>query len=420
MNENGDSVIRRVDWQQVCPAILLPRAFRFALGVRVLIFALVGVLLTLLLSGYFVSKTARQMKELKGTVKTVSPIIQPDSSFFVLNSPYYWAETCGHIFLPAYYSGFTLGAIPNQGTPDHWSIQGQHVASSNDPKRSKLTKQIVVPSDIPHCWTQFTAAGYKVFFPPNGSFSSPAFWNQLIWFLLLLVIWGTIGGAITRMIALQFAADRRESLPQLFNFVRKKFLSYLGAIVLPMFGIFFALLPVWILHWLFGMFVVDGALYGTITGWILFVLAFPFALIAVLITLGLAFGWPLMFAAVSAEGSDAFDAVSRAFSYVYQRPVQFVFYHLCNWVIYIFAVGLAYFVFCETVRQTGIAPNNLLLIFDAFIFAYFWSSSTVIYFLLRRSCDATPLDEVYIPNVKKQTLPPIAVHENGTAEIQEK
>jgi hypothetical protein len=190
-----------------------------------------------------------------------------------------------------------------------------------------------------------------------------------------------------------------------------------------MLGIFCALIPVWIfqwLLWLFGIFLAHNTLYGAIINWIFFALAFPFALIAVLITIGFALGWPLMFAAVSTEGSDAFDAVSRAFSYVYQRPLQFVFYHFCNLVVYTLAVGLAYFVFCETVRQTGLVATNynlLLFGFDAFAFAYFWSSSTVIYFLLRRSCDATPLDEVYLPNVKKKTLPPIIVHENGTTTV---
>ncbi|MDR1493362.1 MAG: hypothetical protein LBT05_11670 [Planctomycetaceae bacterium] len=423
MYENGDNVLRRVDWQQVCPAVLLPRAFRFALGVRVFIFALLGVLLTSFAVNLFLSKTALQTANLKKNRAPITKELQVDlsASVFTLLSPEYWRRAFVHLYLPMYYNSLTPPTpVLFTGTPDFWRIQLSHTPTANHPKFSKTSPPLNVPTDIPHCWTQLTATGFKVFFPPKCSFYSPAFWNQLVWFLIILIIWGTIGGAITRIIALRFAADRRESLLQLFHFVRKKWLSYIGAIILPTLGIFCALIPVWIFQWLFGIFHIDGALYGTIVAWIFFALTFPFALIATLITIGFAFGWPLMFAAVSAEGSDAFDAVSRAFSYVYQRPVQFVFYHVCNLVVYTFAVGLAYFAFCETVRQIGLAPNNLLLIFDSFAFAYFWSSSTVIYFLLRRSCDATPLDEVYLPDVKKETLPPILVHENGVAEIQEK
>src|SRR6185369_4907674 len=47
--------------------------------------------------------------------------------------------------------------------------------------------------------------------------------------------------------------------------------------------------------------------------------------IAILLV-GLLFGWPLMWPTVSAEGTDSFDALSRSYSYTYQRPVHYLFY----------------------------------------------------------------------------------------------
>ena len=61
-------------------------------------------------------------------------------------------------------------------------------------------------------------------------------------------------------------------------------------------------------------------------------LAWPFVLLlglmmAVLL-LGALFGWPLMWATVSVEGTDAFDALSRSYAYTYHRPWRLLWYVL--------------------------------------------------------------------------------------------
>jgi hypothetical protein len=47
----------------------------------------------------------------------------------------------------------------------------------------------------------------------------------------------------------------------------------------------------------------------------------------------------------------------------------------------------------------------------AVLASYFWSATTVIYFLLRQSDDGTPLDQVYIPGPppKAEPLPLVGV-----------
>ena len=42
----------------------------------------------------------------------------------------------------------------------------------------------------------------------------------------------------------------------------------------------------------------------------------------------------------------------------------------------------------------------------AFVFSYFWTANTAIYFLLRRHVDATKMDEVYLPEEEDDGLPP--------------
>ena len=395
MQKLGDHTIQRVDWQNVCPVVLLPRAYRYALGVRVIVLAFVGLMLTSSFAYFFLpTLTSTEKAERLPVTATSDDTARQVSS----EEPLEFVAVTTDRIMPSY------AEVLGTGTPAHWYTNVM-TFSKRQPRPESVA---LVPSDISHPWAQLSASCCEVFSHRHNTLL-----KSLGWFAIVLVIWGLVGGMITRIVALRFAQDRRESFPHLLVFARKKWLSYIGAMILPVLGIFCALIPVW----LFGMIwhSMDGYLTTTTTfgymahtcgGFIHLILTFPFALVAVLIMIGFIFGWPLMFAAISAEGSDAFDAVSRGFSYVYQRPVQFVFYHLCNLVIYTIGIIIAYFVFHETIKLIGYDPTGLTIVFNSFAFAYFWSSSTVIYFLLRRSCDATPFDQVWLGKLKTRTLQP--------------
>ena len=396
MQELGDNTIQRVDWQKVFPVVLLPRAFRFAVGGRVLILAFLGLALSIILAQFF---------------DTPESCILARQERVIISEPNNMMKT-------------PIGCVP--GTVEQWFFPGDsgsvtwwtpthryEYLMSFSKREFRPETNLYLPQEILHPWVQFTATGYAVF--------SRQTFAALGWFAVVLVIWSCIGGMMTRIVALRFAQDRRESFSQLTGFMRKKWLSYIGAMILPTVGIFFALLPVWLINRIGQVLFTNMSLSDTLWwggGLLHLILTFPFALLAVLITGGFMLGWPLMFAAVSTEGSDAFDAVSRGFSYVYQRPIQFVFYHLCNLVIFTIGGILAYVVFVQTVLVIGYDPAGLAILFNSFVFAYFWSSSTVIYFLLRRSCDATPFDHIYLGEVKKRTLPPFAFGKNGEPELK--
>jgi hypothetical protein len=59
-------------------------------------------------------------------------------------------------------------------------------------------------------------------------------------------------------------------------------------------------------------------------------LAWPFVLLLglmmAILLLGALAGWPLMWATVSVEGTDAFDALSRSYAYTYHRPWRLLWY----------------------------------------------------------------------------------------------
>jgi hypothetical protein len=71
--------------------------------------------------------------------------------------------------------------------------------------------------------------------------------------------------------------------------------------------------------------------------WPLILLA---GLVMTVVLIGLV-GWPMMYATVSAEGSDTFDALSRSYSYVYQKPWSYVWYTV---VAVVYGMALVFFV----------------------------------------------------------------------------
>ena len=48
---------------------------------------------------------------------------------------------------------------------------------------------------------------------------------------------------------------------------------------------------------------------------------------------GVLLGWPLMWATISVEGTDSFDALNRTYAYVFQRPLRYFFYVIVAAVI---------------------------------------------------------------------------------------
>jgi hypothetical protein len=151
---------------------------------------------------------------------------------------------------------------------------------------------------------------------------------------------------------------------------------------------------------------------------------------------GFLFGWPLMWPTISAEGTDSFDALSRSYSYTYQRPVHYLFYAavagvlgaLAWVVVIIFAKGVITYsywaaswgsgvtrikeiqdILAQTERMPGQSwslfwgaqiigfwTKIVVTVAVGFLFSYFWCATTYIYFLLRQAVDATEMDEVAV------------------------
>jgi len=342
MRDIGEGTIRRIDWTELTPVVLLLRIFNITMGLRILIIALIGLQLNIFLN--FMTGVAFMRPELKELIHRGTP-------------PYFF-----NVPIDALYSG---------------------VLDTN------LSVQ-----------------------------------QLLLWLPGVVLIWTLCGGLICRSVALRLTIDTSESLSDLLLFLRKRGISLVSAPFLMLLAILCCFLPVKIAGWLLAVPVLNYVIA------VLFPIPFAFALLTTILALVLAVGWMLLFAAVCVDGSDGFDAISRMFSYVTQRPLHYLLYWSCSGILgylgFLLVMFLVYFTmhwcwntvpadfdFIKTFWAVMFAMIPL-----AYVFAWFWTSSVAIYLLLRRSVDATPFQEVYrVSPPKVRTLPTIRADELGAPEI---
>lgn len=151
----------------------------------------------------------------------------------------------------------------------------------------------------------------------------------LVSLLILLVIWSLLGGAISRIAAVEFAKDERIDMREALSFAGSKFWSFFWSPIVPLIGIGIFMVCNDIGGWV-GRFPWLGL--GPLWVGIFFPLALLAGFLVTLLAMGAFFGLPLMFPTIAAEGTDAFDAISRAYSYVYSRPWRYIWYCLVSCV----------------------------------------------------------------------------------------
>lgn len=277
-------------------------------------------------------------------------------------------------------------------------------------------------------------------------------WAEYIVLVVLvvgfLVIWSIIGGAITRSAALEFARDEKIGFKESLSFASKKFWSYFWSPITPALGVLF-----------FSACNILGGLLGQVKyiGEIAVAIGFPLAIISgfLIIFIGIIgiIGFFLMFPAISAEGSDAFDAMSRAYSYVISKPKHFISLFLsiiiCGTIFAFFVCLVACLVMqtsfytvgfgmgqkFESIREVisggkaTIASLDLLsmkftalmlmiymalvkVVVGSLVVGFAGSASTIAYFLLRKDVDGTDINDVYIEEQEE--------HEEQTTQEEKK
>jgi hypothetical protein len=257
-----------------------------------------------------------------------------------------------------------------------------------------------------------------------------------------LAVWALAGGIITRHAVLELATEGSPDIPSTVRFAARRYPWYCLTPLYPVLGIVLIAIPIVLLGLPIRLAEGLGAILAALL-WIFVVLA---SLAAVWLMGGLIFGWPLMWPAVSAErDGEPFEAFSRSFSYVYGRPLHYLYYvivaalfgALCLAVVAGAAALVTEFGFWALAWGGGekvirirelvdfhlagnepllAAEENRALVFGAWIlslfvgligtvvtgytFSYFWTVASAIYLLLRHDVDEKEMDEVFLDEPK--------------------
>jgi len=268
---------------------------------------------------------------------------------------------------------------------------------------------------------------------------------SVVFLLISLAMFSTAGGAICRGAALHFSKDERPGISQCVKFALKKFISFFAAPVAPIILII-GLALVGILS--FGL-LTNIPWAGELILAVFFIVVLLAGALIALAIFGTAAGVNLMFGAIAYENSDAFDAVSRSWRYVYYRPWRLGFYTflaaIYGSISYLFVNFFAFLMFTasrtflsaiiwtkggkaeltnkldvlwpkveffnlagggvETSKNLTESIASIIVHLEvlvvvglvlAFAISFYFSAGTIIYCLLRNKVDNITLDNVFV------------------------
>ena len=281
MAEQNNSTIRAIAWSEVFPWLKIVRAFRLAISVRALVLGAVGILLTA--TGWCL----------------VGKVFSTDSA--ATN----WLEP----FVACPWEAITDSAVPDKPNMP-WLLT---------PVRGKAAHDGWKPHDpVTSSWKLLTTPAWRGLDNKNLALRDVV--CVLLCGLWGAAVWAFFGAAICRGAAVQLAADEQIGWGSALRFAGRKWPSYFFAPLMPIGGALLAAVPVLVLGWIM------RANFGLLLGGLLWPLVLAAAFVMTLLLLWVLFGWPLMWGAISAEGSDSFDALSRSYAYTFQRPLHYLFY----------------------------------------------------------------------------------------------
>lgn len=411
---NNAGPLREIEWREIFPWLLLVRAFRVSIQVWQLLLAAAGVLLTII--GWWA------LTQLFGGTGEDPLKLWLGSSFYA-SCP--WKEQGGW---PWQVAGPSPDVAAQPLVPPAAGTDMRGLWQSAPPQLGKYPANPFLGA-----WQELRAP-FRQLFDREVHLTGLAF--LLCACLWAAAVWALFGGAITRRAALQLGREENIGLKASLRYAAGKWRSYFAAPLLPLFGLFLCACPVFVLGLLM------RADVGLLLAGVVWPLAILASLLMALLLLALLFGWPLMWPTISTEGTDSFDALSRSWSYVYHRPLHYLFYAIVvsvlgwlGWLLVAsFAEWVAYLPLwaaswgaggdrideiaggADSLSTIGRWGANLIHFWNGcvrlaalgFVYSYFWTASTAIYFLLRRDDDGTDLDDVHLDAADQvYGLPPL-------------
>ncbi|RIK82279.1 MAG: hypothetical protein DCC67_07430 [Planctomycetota bacterium] len=264
-----------------------------------------------------------------------------------------------------------------------------------------------------------------------------------------VAVWALFGGAIARIAAVYLCYGETIGPLAALRSAWRTWRSTAGALLISAIGVLVLALPL-VAAGLLLRFDLTAALLGL--AWFAVLLA---GLVFAVALIGVAIGWPMMWATVAVERTDGFDAVSRAIGYVYQRPLHLAFYVLVASVLGLVAQAAVNLVVDGAFAATGWAvsigssserlaelqsPRDargwargwarggmawwngaLALVAAGFPMAYLWPAAVGVYLLQRRHIDSTEMTDLkFDERESPRGLPPLATDpETGVPRLGE-
>lgn len=411
--ESENNTIRTIPWRELCPWTLIFRSLPVAVSVPALVLAFIGVIVTPL--GWRVSQAIFVNPE---TISATDPE---------------FAEFIGNV------------ASPHEG------IMG---TSSGESLVTLFGFRINGPKIV---FVRFVEPFWRMFRQYSGL---APFLYLLIGGVWTMAVWGLIGMAIARVAVMRYARNESIGLNDAVRFAWVRFPSCITGLLIPLVGVF----AMCIITFFAGLLMSFDV--GLLVVSLFYFVVIGLAAVMAVILLGLAFGWPLTVAAISTEGQDSFDAMTRSYAYTFQRPLNYAFYAL----VAILFGGLCWLLVARVTDATEnlsfwstswganmFDENRIKNIVDpstipppagnqaaapaataaatppgstmfrwshsvlgfwitmlkslavAFLYAQFWSLVAAIYLLLRKDVDDTEMDEVFVSEEQRTyELPELA------------
>ena len=418
-NDNG--VIRSISWRDLCPWTILFRTFSLALNPNIILLATAGVFLSC--CAWFVP--AKLFIDESNLNPQLLNVVEANAS------PYRRATE----------SPFEGLAEPVRGESDT-SEQAATTGVFADPTEGMSLKG---RKGIPGVFWDYVDSFYYMFdFRSGAGLETSARLQLFAYFLfgglLTVAIWSVLGGAITRIAILRLARDEGCGLVDSVKFALQRFVAYFTGPIIPMAFV----LVLGLIVGLFALFMMAD--WGVIFVGIFWLIVLLIGFLMAFLLVGLMFGWPMMFPTISSESSDAFDAISRCYAYVLQRPITYGFYvlvsvvfgGLCWWLANLF--GEEVIAMADWSASWGAGSDrmdrihelidgaaagedegtlsagaSIIGFFNGFLrtavtgytYGLFWCLASAMYLLMRKVVDDTEFDEVFVEGEDDYGLPPL-------------
>lgn len=403
MNPSGS--IYEIRWNELCPWLILTKALRVSLLIRVLLYAWLGLMLTQW--GW-------------SAIESMAGNSQPQLQRLALQTP---SDIRDIRELKAVESRLMANSL------FHDQNSGGVIVHTQQNVISRFWNKYVLYDKGPLAkgW-ELLSSPVVLVFEQRTTFVSGFF--KLLCGVWAIAVWALFGGMIARTSARYCTRDEIIGPLQSGRAAITKWPSTAGG---PLIALLFALLMTIPLA-IAGIFMRADVL-AMVAG-LLWVFALVWGILLAIVLVALWFGWPLMWATIAVERSDAFDAASRTAAYIYQRPLRLVFYvvvasilgifgqlvvsgfaaagsHITDWAVSWGAGNERIVQLAEPPMPGDVGPTlagsaamaarsisfwkeMLASVAAAYPLAFLFSASVGIYLLLRLHIDSTEVDEIVL------------------------